>query len=294
MSRFEPRVTPVEELVFRSRLAWIGRFECPADHRLFEDSGPASAHFFVFPRSSCRIQHVGRPAFVTSRNLVTFYNPGDEFRRRVVSPEGDRCDWFAVAPELAAEAVREEDPKAAEDPGAAFQFDHGPSDPATYYLHRLTLHRATAPGGADALFVQEAIVALLRRLVRNVYAAHGRGSSEAHRGPASLKAAQRDLVEAARVVLAKDLAAPLSLDDVARAVGCSVFHLCRLFRRATSTSLHEYRNQLRLRRSLELVAERSADLTGIALDLGYSSHSHFTHAFRAYFGRAPSVLLRSA
>jgi AraC-like DNA-binding protein len=284
--RFEPRVTPVEELVFRSRLVWIGRFRCPPDSGLFVDSGPASAHLFVFPRTSVRIQHLGRDPFVTSRNMVTFYNPGDEFRRTRVSPEGDHCDWFAIAPELAAEVVRHEDPKAAEDPACAFRFDHGPSDARTYYQHRLTLHRAAAAGGADPLYVEEAAVGMLRRLVRNVYAAHDhRGRHEALR---PLSSAQQELVEAARVVLAADLAQPLSLDAVARAVGCSVYHLCRIFRRGTGSSLHAYRNQLRLRRSLDLVAERPADLTGVALDLGYSSHSHFTHAFRQAFGAPPA------
>ena len=64
MSRFQPRVTPVEELVFRSRLVWIGHFRCPPDSGLFVDSGPASAHLFVFPRTSVRIQHLGDVALI--------------------------------------------------------------------------------------------------------------------------------------------------------------------------------------------------------------------------------------
>jgi len=57
--------------------------------------------------------------------------------------------------------------------------------------------------------------------------------------------------------------------------------------------LHAYRNQLRLRAALESLAERHADLTGIALDLGFSSHSHFTETFRRTFGRTPSSVRRS-
>jgi AraC-like DNA-binding protein len=45
---------------------------------------------------------------------------------------------------------------------------------------------------------------------------------------------------------------------------------------------------LRLRASLERVAEQRADLTSIALDLGFSSHSHFTDVFRREFGKTPS------
>jgi AraC-like DNA-binding protein len=39
--------------------------------------------------------------------------------------------------------------------------------------------------------------------------------------------------------------------------------------------------------------EGADDLTALALELGFSSHSHFTDAFRAEFGRAPSRIRRS-
>jgi AraC family transcriptional regulator len=32
-------------------------------------------------------------------------------------------------------------------------------------------------------------------------------------------------------------------------------------------------------------------LTSLALDLGFSSHSHFTRAFREFYGCPPSALL---
>jgi AraC-like DNA-binding protein len=283
----EPRITAVEDLLFRSPLVWIGHFRCPPDHPLFADSGPASAHLFVFPRTSVRIQHRDRQAFVTSRNLVTFYNPGDEYCRRPLDHEGDDCNWFAVAPELAAEVVRGCDPHAAERPETTFRFDHGPSDAASYYEHRLTLRRATDAGLADALLVEEAAMRLLACLVRNVYALRTGGAARS-RSPRPLRPAQRDLVDAARRKLAENLADPQSLEGVARAVNSSAFNLCRLFKRGTGLSLHAYRNQLRLRRSLDLIEERSADLTSVALDLGYSSHSHFSHEFRRAFGWSPS------
>jgi AraC-like DNA-binding protein len=39
---------------------------------------------------------------------------------------------------------------------------------------------------------------------------------------------------------------------------------------------------------LESLASGADDLTSLALDLGFSSHSHFTDAFRREFGRTPS------
>src|SRR5205814_8374557 len=100
--------------------------------------------------------------------------------------------------------------------------------------------------------------------------------------------AHRALVYATRVVLAKRLREKVTLDGLARAVFSSPFHLARIFRRETGMSLHTQQNRLRLRRALQDIADGARDLTELALDLGFSSHAHFTHAFTREFGHAPS------
>ena len=62
----------------------------------------------------------------------------------------------------------------------------------------------------------------------------------------------------------------------------------RLFTRLAGVSLVRYRNRLRLRRALDLLAEMPHDLTGVALAAGFGDHSHFTNAFRREFGVVPS------
>jgi AraC-like DNA-binding protein len=42
--------------------------------------------------------------------------------------------------------------------------------------------------------------------------------------------------------------------------------------------------------ALELVPRRRRELTDVALALGYSSHSHFTAAFRREYGVTPTSL----
>jgi AraC-like DNA-binding protein len=49
--------------------------------------------------------------------------------------------------------------------------------------------------------------------------------------------------------------------------------------------------QLRLARAL-VELPYSTDITSLALDLGFSSHSHFTLAFRSAFGCTPSEFRR--
>jgi AraC family transcriptional regulator len=80
------------------------------------------------------------------------------------------------------------------------------------------------------------------------------------------------------------------MGEIAEAIGVSRFHLSRVFRTCTGFSLHGYRNQLRLRAALERLVDPQAALPALAGELGFSSHSHFTAAFKESFGVAPSSL----
>ena len=87
---------------------------------------------------------------------------------------------------------------------------------------------------------------------------------------------------------------PWSVASIAKVVGASPFHACRVFRRRTGYTLHGYLTEQRLRRGLALMEEGETDLSAIATALGFSSHSHFTAHFRAAFGVAPSQFRRRA
>ncbi len=75
--------------------------------------------------------------------------------------------------------------------------------------------------------------------------------------------------------------------DIAETVGCSPFYLARQFKRAFGIGLHQALVAWRLRVGLERVLDQADQLTHIALDLGFASHSHFTDSFRAQFGCSP-------
>ena len=101
-------------------------------------------------------------------------------------------------------------------------------------------------------------------------------------------ARHRDLAESVKTFLGREYRRPLHLGAIAAAVGSTPAHLCRVFRKATGETIHRYLNRLRLRAALEPLLMGVEDLSGLALDLGFSSHSHFTYAFRREFGCAPS------
>jgi len=84
-----------------------------------------------------------------------------------------------------------------------------------------------------------------------------------------------------------------NLDKLARIAHLSPFHLCRVFRRMTGASIYGYVLRERLAATLDAVLD-GADLTTVALDAGFASHSHFTARFRDFFGCTPRALRRRA
>ena len=57
--------------------------------------------------------------------------------------------------------------------------------------------------------------------------------------------------------------------------------------------LYRYQLRLRLARALDLLGDHD-DLTALGLELGFSSHSHFSAAFREAYGRSPSAFRQAA
>jgi AraC family transcriptional regulator len=70
--------------------------------------------------------------------------------------------------------------------------------------------------------------------------------------------------------------------------GYSYTRFIHAFRAQTGLSPYRYIIRLRLSRAKRLMRNRSLTLLEIALESGFASHAHFTHAFRQHFGSAPS------
>lgn len=90
-------------------------------------------------------------------------------------------------------------------------------------------------------------------------------------------------------LLQANLAAPPTLEEIGRLVGCSPFHLSRTFSAATGMTIPQYLRQLRMERAAELLKSGKFNVTEAALEVGYSSLSHFSHAFHETFGCCPGL-----
>jgi AraC-like DNA-binding protein len=97
----------------------------------------------------------------------------------------------------------------------------------------------------------------------------------------------KKIADEAKSLLCSAPARRWTLAELAGNVRVSPMYLTDSFRRAEGIPLYRYHLRLRLARALTLLAETD-DLTVLALDLGFTSHSHFSAAFRRTFGQTPS------
>lgn len=277
------RVNPsclVDRVIYAGANVQVGAFACPVHDPRFPDSGPTENHIVVFPRNGVWIKHAGSRPFVADPQVVTIYNRGQEYTRQLLSPDGDRCDWFAVAPAVAAEIARSYAPNDSSRP-----FTHEfTSCSAAMYVKQRRLFLRLATGMVDALEAEESVIALVAEVI-----------ARAHRVPPWLvkdKKAdeQRDLIERARADLVAHVTQRDSVAALAARLGTSPFHLCRVFRSWTGMTLHSYRVDLRLRLLLERLTHGDGDLSRAALELGFSSHSHLSATLRQRAGITPSRL----
>lgn len=279
----ELRVLPFEKLLFANETLAVGTHRLPASHPEFESYGPTSAFLIVFPRNSTLLEYAEGDRFVGSPAVAPLYNRGQEYRRRKLSDEGDSCDWFAIAPETVRQLVARFDRAAAES-DRPLTFSHVRVEPHDYLRQRSVVDHLTG-SGRDALFVEETAIDVCTRILARAY--------ERRAGDPPSRS-QQELAHAASEVLSRTFAENWSLSRIAAAVESSPFHLARAFRQTTGATMHQHRIALRMHASLELLRDTNGDLTTIALDLGFSDHSHFSAAFRKRFGLTPSRYRRRA
>lgn len=266
-----------DRVLFESPVVRIGAFRCPVEHPRFSNTRPLDEYLFVFPRVACWIEQQGHRPFIADPTTIPLYNPRQPYQRAPIDPSGDNTDWFAINPELLREAVGRFDRRIA-DSDRLFIRSAVNAEAATFMAQRRVFDHVSMAAEPDAMLVEESVLAILGNVVELSMAPDRRGD-----GPNANTA----LADAARVHLARSFLRKEGVADVAAALGVSPFHLCRVFRRETGHSLHQFRKELRLRWSLQPLAD-GVDILTVALAAGFAHHSHFTTAFRRTFGVQPS------
>ena len=155
--------------------------------------------------------------------------------------------------------------------------------PADVLLARGILWRQLAAGDHDALEVEERGLSLLSAVMAAATPPH----RNVRRDTAERRSRQ---VERVKEAIGVEPQRRWTIGALASLAGASAYHLARVFREEVGMTLHRYVTRARLAVALERVLDGERDLTTIALESGFTSHSHFTARFHRLFGLAPSQL----
>jgi AraC family transcriptional regulator len=239
----------------------------------------ASATQLVFPYRGVYVRHLGKDQAVAEANQVLFFNATEGYRVSHPVPGGDESLTLVIGePQL-----RELAPRALLRGGAALAFRQQRLriDARAQVLMALLRH-SLRQKIAEPLEAEIVALTLVQRAL---------GPRTTHAAGASV--GRRRLADRVKLVLTGDLARRWTLAEIAAEVGGSPVYLTQVFQQVEGLPLYRYQLRLRLARALDLLAQYD-DLTALSLHLGFSSHSHFSAAFRSAYGRSPSEFRQTA
>ncbi|HET6326497.1 MAG TPA: AraC family transcriptional regulator [Planctomycetaceae bacterium] len=260
--------------------------------------GPAAEEYsdtnnIVLMRSGAFCKHFGRKGVVADVNQSAFFSRGSTYRVSHPADCGDRGTVLVASPAVLCDIVRELDPAVDDRPERPFPFVTGPCSKAVFLQHRELVQRleGQASQPLEPLWADVTALQLVADVLEAAFARQGLAATKRR---VDTEAEHVDLTEAVKSLLASRLRERLTLDEIAQAVDTSAFHLARVFQRQTGVPIHRYLSGLRLRTALERLEAGARDLTALALEFNFSSHSHFTDAFRREFGCPPSDLRKNS
>ena len=267
------------ETLLSTPIVTIRDVKCRGSCRHQSGEELATAAELVFPYRGVYVRHVGQDQAVAEANQVLFFNSTEGYRVSHPVSGGDASLSLAISePQL-----RELAPRSFLRDGAtlAFRRQRLRIDARAQALAALLRH-SLRQNFAETLEAESLALTLAQRAL---------GARTTHAAGASF--GRQRLVDRAKLVLASDLARRWTLAEVAAEVRGSPVYLTQVFQQVEGLPLYRYQLRLRLARALDLIAQYD-DLTALSLDLGFSSHSHFSAAFREAYGRSPSQFRQSA
>lgn len=227
----------------------------------------------ALPYRGVFVWHVGNDEVVGDPDQVLFVTGGESYR--MSQPVAGGYAELIVTPEISTLAEIAGKARVPLRVHPLFRGRRRRAHPGLRAFRDSFLAWAGSASADDDLAAEELLIALLRTALDGVRRSGPGGRSNAR------------LIRRTKEFLEAELANPVRLADIGRAVGASPAYLTDMFRRAEGIPLHQYLTQLRLARALA-VLPHADDLTGLALDAGFSSHSHFSATFRRAFRITPS------
>lgn len=107
--------------------------------------------------------------------------------------------------------------------------------------------------------------------------------------PSGAAAPKPGLVAAALTFIEKNCLRPLTLAEIARAVGRTPAHVTTAIRHATGQSAHAWIVTGRMAEARRLLLHSDASMEGIAEAVGYRDPTHFIRLFKRVHGQTPAA-----
>lgn len=260
------------KLLLDTRTIALRDVVCRGDCRHKSAEECAQATFLVFPYRGAFVRHLGREDVVGEANQVMFFNQDESYKISHPVDGGDACLSISTDEGLLRElAVKEQVRQGSK---LAFELPRLRIDARAQALVALLRH-GLQNGAIETLEAEVLALTLVKRAL---------GERTSHAARAS--AGRQKLVDRAKLILTSDLSRRWTLADIAAEVGVSPVYLTQVFQQVEGLPLYRYQLRLRLARALDLLP-RCDDLTSLGMELGFSSHSHFSAAFRQAYGRTP-------
>ena len=233
----------------------------------------------IFPYRGVYVRHVGQDQTVAEANQVLFFNAHEGYRVSHPVAGGDGSLTLLIEESQLQELATVEILQRSS--GVRFRRRRLRIDARAQTLAAILRH-SLHENIAEPLEAEVLALTLVRRTL---------GPRTSHAPGATV--GRQKLVDRAKVALSSDLMRRWTLAEIAGELRVSPVYLTQVFQQVEGLPLYQYQLRLRMARALDLLS-RYDDLTNLALDLGFSSHSHFSSAFRRLYGCSPSDFKRSA
>ena len=85
----------------------------------------------------------------------------------------------------------------------------------------------------------------------------------------------------------------ISTEDVAKAAGVSIYHLCRCFKEVTGMTVIRYINYIRCCAARAMLMKGERTVSETARECGFSGLSYFTKTYASFIGCTPMQTLKN-
>lgn len=239
-------------------------------------------HVIAFSLNAIEVEFVGEQSILLAPPTVAFTRPEIGYTRTPQNARGQRTIFLSLNTQTAVDLCATRDPSA-RDRSDPFPARFGPCSAKALamavQLERLVFNQDSY---TEALVFEEYSMQIVEHTLDAIFQACG-----SRLRPTAAARSHRESVDRVLGLICDNPSRKWALGELASAVDLSPAYLSRIFRKHSGRTLSQSVLLIRIVHALEQLPDRRRDLTGLALDCGFGSHSHMTSAFASILGVSP-------